>query len=221
MRRFAALAAASVVGCAPQGASLPVQPPEQVLRAFVETVRACTAGLTPAGRIDQAAMARSGWRVVRRRLLIEGGTERELPVNALGTLRRTEYEASEWTRDGVANRIDLARWPDEPHAMHDHCSMIARTENRAAAERVVAAMTRGFARPPDRRGLTPGGGDALAPRQTPQTVHYWALPRNDAYLTFGERGYVSLDVLAMADRGALDRYHPDNPEMRIYVEGEP
>ena len=219
MNRLLPLAAASVLGCAPQGTPLPVQPPEEVLRSFVEAVRACTAGLTPAGRIDQAAMARNGWRVVRRRLLIEGGTERELPLNAVGPLRRTEYEASEWRRDGIANRINLARWPDQAHPMHDQCEVLARTEDRAAAERVVAAMTRGFGRPPDRRGLTPGGGDALAPRQTPQSIHYWTLPRNDAYVSFGDRGYLRLEVLAMTDRAALDRYHPDHPEMRIYVEG--
>ena len=219
MNRLLPLAAASLLGCAPQGEPLPVQPPEQIVRSFVEAVRACTAGLTPEGRIDQAAMARSGWRVVRRRLMIEGGTERELALNTLGPLRRTEYEATEWTRDGIANRIDLGRWPESPDQMHDHCEVIARTEDRATAERVVAAMTRAFGRQPDRRGLRPGGGDALAPRRTPQIIHYWQLPRNDAYVSFGDSGYLRLEVLAMTDRNGLDPYHPDHPERRIYVEG--
>ena len=222
MREAVALASASLLGCAPQGTSLPVQPPEQVVRAFVAAVRACTAGLTPAGRIDQAAMARTGWRVVRRRILVEGGTQRELALNAFGPLRRTEYEASEWARDGVANRIDLARWPEEPHAMHDECDIQAQTENRAAADRVVAAMTRGFGHAADRRGGRPRGGDALTPGfgDIDSTIHYWALPRNDAYLSVTEGGYLRLEVLAMADRAALDQYHPDNPESRIpIVEG--
>src|SRR5688572_63255 len=199
MRRLYAFAAFSTLGCAPGGSDLPVQPPEQVLRAFVDAVRACTAGVTPAGGIDQAAITRSGWRVVRRRLLIEGGTERELALNAYGPLRRTEYEASEWARDGVANRIHLARWPEEPDPMHHQCEVLARTENQAAAERVVAAMTRGFGRPPDRRGLRPGGGDALAPRQPDQYIHYWALPRNDAYVSFSD-GFLRLEVVAMTNR---------------------
>lgn len=224
IHRLLPLAAVSLLGCGQAGSDLPVQPPEQVLRAFVEAVRACTAGLTPAGRIDQAAMARSGWRVVRRRLFIEGGTERELALNALGTLRRSEYESSEWARDGVANRIDLARWPEEPHAMHDECDVRAQTESGSAAERVVAALQEGFGRPADRRGGRPRGGDALTPRfgEVDETIHHWALPRNDVYVFVTEDGFLRLKVVAMADRGALDEYHPDNPESRIpIVEGSP
>ena len=225
LHRLLPLTAVSVLGCAPQRTPLPVQPPEQVLRSFVEAVRACTAGLTPAGRIDQAAMARSGWRVVRRRLLIEGGTERELPLNAVGPLRRTEYEASEWRRDGIANRIDLARWPEEPHPMHDECDVYARTQDRAGAERVVAAMTRGFGRAPDRRGGHPRGGDALTPGfgDVDSVIRHWALPRNDVYVSVSnDDAYLTLQVVAMPDRGALDQYHPDNPETRIpIVEGSP
>src|SRR4030095_14751114 len=138
MRRLSALAVLSLLGCG-SGSNLPVQEPGQVVALFVSTVRACTAGLTPDGGIDQAAMARNGWHVVRRRLIFEGGTQRELALNALGTLRRTEYEATEWARDGVANRITLGRCPVEPHRMHDQCDIDAQTENRAAAESVVAA----------------------------------------------------------------------------------
>jgi len=144
MRRFLPLAAFSLLGCGSPGSNLPVQEPAQVVALFVSTVRACTAGLTPEGGIDQAAMARSGWHVARRRLMFEGGTERELALNAYGPLRRTEYEASEWARDGVANRIVVGRWPVEPHRMHDQCDIDAQTQNRAAAEAVVAAMRARF-----------------------------------------------------------------------------
>ena len=198
---------------------MPVQEPGEVAALFVSTIRACTAGLTPEGGIDQAAMARSGWHVVRRRLMFEGGTERELALNALGTLRRTEYEATEWARDGVANRIDLGRWPVEPHRMHDQCEIDAQTENRAAAESVVAAMRAHFGRPFDRRGGRPNGGDALTPGfgDIDSTILHWALPRNDVYVSFTEDGYLRLEVLAMPDRAALDQYHPDNPETRIPI----
>ena len=67
---------------------------------------------------------------------------------------------------------------------------------------------------PTRDALTPGFGDIDS------TIHYWALPRNDAYVSFTEDGYLRLEVLAMPDRTALDEYHPDNPETRIpIVEG--
>jgi hypothetical protein len=219
MRRFLFLAALSLLGCGSPGSNLPVQEPAQVVALFVSTVRACTAGLTPEGGIDQAAMARSGWHVARRRLMFEGGTERELALNAYGPLRRTEYEASEWARDGVANRIVLGRWPVEPHRMHDQCDIDAQTQNRAAAEAVVAAMRARFGRPPDRIGGRPNGGDALTPGfgDIDSTIHYWALPRNDAYVSFTEDGYLRLEVLAMPDRAALDEYHPDNPETRIPI----
>jgi hypothetical protein len=219
MHRFSALVAASIVGCAPQADRLPVQEPEQVAAAIVEAVRACTAGLTPTGAIDQAAMAASGWRVVRRSTRFEAES-RELAVNAHPTLRPGEYEATEWVREGVPNRIELIRSDGTPGGLHDVCDVAARTASRAAAERVVAAIAGHFGRRPDRRGAQPRGGDFLTPRSdSEQIAHYWALPNNDAYVTIGDDGHVRLEVLAMADRATLDRNSPDRPEHRIPAEG--
>lgn len=215
MHRLAALAALSVIGCAPQADPLPVQEPQAVASAIVAAVRACTAGLTPTGSIDQAAMAASGWRVVRRSTRLEAET-RELATNAYPTLRPGEYEATEWVSEGVPNRIELIRSDGRPGGLHDYCNVAARTESRGAAERVVAAVAGHFARRPDRSGVRPRGGDFLTPRSDPEQIaHYWALPRNDAYVTISDDGYVQLEVLAMADRATLDQYSPDRPEHRI------
>ena len=154
MHRLAALAALSAIGCAPQAGPLPVQEPQAVAAAIVAAVRACTAGLTPAGSIDQAAMTASGWRVVRRSTRFEAET-RELAAGAYPTLRPGEYEATSWASEGVPNRIELIRSDGGPGALHDYCNVAARTESRGAAERVVAAVGRHFGRRPDRSGARP------------------------------------------------------------------
>ncbi|HKR24893.1 MAG TPA: hypothetical protein VJS15_06505, partial [Allosphingosinicella sp.] len=171
--------------------------------------------LTPAGSIDQGAMAASGWRVVGRSTRL-GAETRELAVGAYPALRPGEYEATQWAREGVSNRIELIRLDGRPGSLHDSCDLAARTESRAAADQVVAAVARHFGRPPDRSGVSPRGGDFLTPRSDPERVaHHWALPGNDAYVTISEEGDVRLEVLAMADRATLDRYSPDRPENRI------
>ena len=215
MHRLSVLAALSILGCAPRAERLPVQEPQAVAAAIVAAVRACTAGLTSTGSIDQRAMAASGWRVVSRSTRLEAET-RELTVGAYPTLRPGEYEATSWAREGVSNRIELIRSDGGPGALHDYCNLAARTESRAAAERVVAAVAGHFGRRPDRSGARPRGGDFLTPRSDSEQVeHHWALPRNDAYLTIGDDGHVGLEVLAMADRATLDQYSPDRPENRI------
>lgn len=215
MHRFSALVAVSIAGCASQADRLPVQEPEQVVAAIVAAVRACTAGLTPTGSIDQAAIAASGWRVVRRTTRLET-QDRELAVNAYPILRPGEYEATEWVREGVANRIELIRSAGGPGGLHDYCDVAARTASRGAAESVVAAIAGHFGRRPDRRGPQPRGGDFLTPRSdSEQFAHYWALPNNDAYVTISDDGDVRLEVLAMADRATLDQHSPDRPEHRI------
>lgn len=215
MKRLIVLAAISIAACAPRGERLPVQAPDEVAAAMIEALRACGAGLTPAGSIDQAAMAASGWRVAERSTRLEAET-RVLAANAYPALRPGEYEATRWVRDGISNRIELIRMDGRPGSLGDSCALAARTENRNAAERVVAAFRRHFGRGPDRSGALPRGGDFLTPRfDAEQVGHHWALPRNDAYLTIGEEGDVRLEVLAMADRGALDQFSPDRPEHRI------
>ena len=198
-----------------------MQEPDQVVSAFVNVIRACSAGLTPGGSIDQAAMAASGWRVTRRSTRFESES-RELAPGDYPTLRPTEYEATNWVRDGVPNSIELVRWDDTPAALQDICQVDARTSGQGEAESVVAALARHFGRPSDRRGALPRGGDFLTPRlDTERFSYYWALPRNDAYVTTGEDGYLRLELLAMPDRAALDQHHPDRPENRIPAEEGP
>ena len=221
MRRLSVLVALSVLGCTGQGGS-PVQETEQVAGLMLAGLRGCSAGLTPEGSIDQGGLAASGWRVVSRMTQFET-QDRQLAAGDYPRLRPDEYEFTEWTRDGLPNRMSLTRWDGRPEAMRDECLVDGRVLNRAEAERVVAAMTGYFGRRPDRAGERPRGGDFLTPRfDQVWTAHYWAMPRNDAYLSINDHGYVRLEVLAMANRAALDEYSSDRPEIRIpFPEGPP
>lgn len=214
MRLALGLAALSLVGCG-RGPNLPVQDTARAIAVFERALGACSAGLTPSGGIDQRAIAASGWRVVSRsaRTWTEN---RPLPVDAYPTLRPGEYETTEWTLDGSPSPLFGTRWHASSPEMHDSCAVGARTESRATADQVVSALTRRFGRPPDRAGPLPRGGDFLTPRFDSELYgRYWALPRNDVYVTTGDDGYVSLEVVAMPNRAALDRYSPDNPELRV------
>jgi hypothetical protein len=213
MRLAFGLAALSLVGCG-RGPNVPVQDTARAIAVLERALGACSAGLTPSGAIDQRAMAASGWRVVSRsaRTWTEN---RPLPVDAFPTLRPGEYETTEWRLDGSPSPLFGTRW----HASspeHDSCAVGARTESRATADQVVSALTRRFGRPPDRAGPLPLGGDFLTPRfDSERYGRYWALPRNDVYVTTGDDGYVSLEVVAMPNRAALDPHSPDNPERRV------
>lgn len=215
MIRFAALAAMPVAACASGGSDLPVQEPTEVVTMFADALSACSAGLTATGTIDQAAMARAGWHIVKRttRLELE---DRTFAPNAYPALRPGEYEATRWVREGYPSEIELIRADGTPDGLVDYCDMPARTEDAKAADTVVAGMAGRFGRAPDRKGELPRGGDFLTPRfDTPNTGYYWAMDRNDAYLTVSDDGHVRLSVLAMPDRSKIDQYSPDRPENRI------
>ena len=221
MRWFYALAAMSAVACAPGGDKLPVQAPDRVVASFVGAIRACSAGLTPTGSIDQAAMAASGWRLVSRTTRLDG-KDRILPLDAYPALRPGEYEATEWVREGSPDRIDLFRADGLAGGLQDVCDVPARTESPSDAEEVVAGIAGHFGRPADRSGERPRGGDFLMPRfDSAKLAFHWAMPRNDAYVTLGGDGYVRLEVLAMPDRTKLDQYSPDRPEARIPTQESP
>lgn len=214
--RLTVLAVAAIAGCAPARDDLPVQEPGPVVVGFISALRACSAGLTPEGSIDQNAMAATGWQVISRQTRFEQ-QDRDLAVNAFPALRPQEYEATRWTRPGATSPIELVRWDTgtDGFDMLDKCVVGARVADDGATGQVIAAMTRVFGRPPDRHGLIPRGGDFLTPRFDPQsTGDYWALPRHDVYILSSD-GYLSLEVVAMPDRSRLDQYSSDRPEHRI------
>ncbi len=211
------LAALTVAGCAPAKDDLPIQEPAQVVAALTEVVRACSAGLTPQGSIDQSALAASGWRATRRQTRLEQ-QDRDLPLNQISRLRPGEYEVTRWARPGVTGEIELIRWEVGAGGadLLDKCTLTARVSGAAPVAQVLAGMTRHFGRRADRHGLVPRGGDFLTPRfDSAPMGDYWALPRHDVYMLSGDDGYLRLEVVAMPDRSRLDQYSSDRPEHRI------
>jgi hypothetical protein len=214
MRSLVALTAFLALGCDNPGADLPVQEANQVVRLFASTISACSA--PPLNlQIDQAAIAGRGWRAVRR-VVTWPGNEREVPLSEQVRLRREESELTEWSTDGLPNRMTVSRSNYGHDLIRDSCSVEARTRSEGEAGRVVAGLNRLFGREPERSGVLPRGGDFLTPRfDRPRYGRYWPMPMHAAYLTTADNGYMSLQLVVMPDRDRLDRYHPDNPLHRI------
>lgn len=214
MRFLIALTALAALGCDNPGADLPVQDADQVALLFAETIGACSA--MPVNlRIDQQAIANSGWRPVRR-FVTWPGNERDVPLSEQVQLRGEETEFTEWAREGLPNRLSVSRSNYGQDVFRDSCSVDARTRNEEEAGRVVRALNRLFRQEPERSGVLPRGGDFLTPRfDKARYGRYWPMPGHAAYLTTADNGYMSLQLVAMPDRDRLDRYHPDNPLHRI------
>lgn len=213
MRVSAALTVLPLAACGAYD-SRPVQSPEQVAALFVAAIRGCTAGLTPEGKIDQTALAATGWRVTKRSTRYETES-RDLPLDAFPKLRRMEYEATDWVRDGRPDELEVIRSAVQSNGLADHCGLNARTRDDTTAKAVIDMLSRWFGRAPDRQGEQPRGGDFLTPRfDKAEMSHYWAMPRNDVYVNVRDGG-LGLDVLTMPDRAAVDHTSYDHPEHRI------
>jgi hypothetical protein len=205
-----------VTSCRASDDNVPTQSRAAVEALVGDVLHGCGAPLTGDGTFDQPAMAAAGWQERARTTRFEVSNQTH-PPGSMPSLRRGEYEATEWALPGRIGVVTVIRH-DTATRKHtaDMCSVNARLEQRASVDTIVTAISAQVGHTIAREGDLPRGGDFLTPRfdQAPH-AYYWQMTQHDVYLVAHGSGDVRLEVYAMADRTKLDEYSPDRPERRI------
>lgn len=221
------LPALAILSACALDSSVPTKSVDDVMATFNDAIAGCTAGLTEDGAIDQAALAATGWQITKRTIssggaVPEDGTlppERAHPLDDYPALKSWEFggehEVTLWKHPKHDSLIDIARWSAGTD-LADYCTITARVDGDSGSEKIVSALSKKFARKPDRQGVLPRGGDFLTPRSDkPLTGYYWAMSQNEVYLKVDDDGNLTLDMVAMPDRSKIEEYSSDHPERRI------
>jgi len=213
---FLLLASATLAACGQSDSDVPAKSVGEVMSSLNGAIAGCAAGLTEDGAIDQAGLAKAGW-VITERTTRLNADEREHELDSLPELEASEYESTSWDSFQHHYPLELTRWNAQSKTrLADSCQLNARVDDSKAVKGVIAKLAEKFGRKADRSGTLPRGGDFLTPRfDKASTGYYWAMDQHDVYLTVGEDEHLRLEVVAMPDRGALDEYSSDNPEVRI------
>jgi hypothetical protein len=212
-----------VAACAPSS-NLPLENDAAITVAATQALTGCTAALTDAGDIDEAALVASGWRPVRRTasvVVTEGNStgmqNRNVPAETPTELTNADsYETSQWQRSGVAARLDLSRNGGVlPDRTMGECRIAMRGDEGTAAD-LGALLARRLGRPTG-TGTRSAGGDWLTPRwfEPEIRVRYWRRPQHDVYFVTSVEDHAAIEVVAMPDRDALDQWSTSRPEAKF------
>lgn len=205
-----------VTACRASDDNVPRQSRAAVEALVGDVLTGCGAPLTGDGTFDQRAMVAAGWQERQRTTRFESNTQSH-PPGSLPSLRRGEYEATEWALPGRSGVVTVIRHDTTSRDLiADVCSVNARLEPDVSVETIVTAISGRLGQKVAREGDLPRGGDFLAPRadRAPH-AYYWQMPQHDVYLVAHGTSDVRLEVYAMADRTKLDEYSPDRPERKI------
>ncbi len=190
-------------------------------RAAVEALlgvvlHGCSAPLTGDGTFDQRAMVAAGWQERERTTRFDVSNQPH-PLGSMPSLRRGEYEATEWALPGRIGVVTVIRHDTATRQQTaDMCSVAARLERGESVDTLVTAISAHLGHKVSRAGDLPRGGDFLTPRfdRAPH-AYYWEMPQHDVYLVAHGTSDVRLEVYAIADRTKLDEGTLDRPERRI------
>jgi hypothetical protein len=217
----------ALAGCGQQS-NLPMENDAAIALAATQALAGCTAALTETGDIDEAALTAAGWRPVSRTasaIVTENNTtgmrDRTVPPATRTELDdRRSYETSRWSHAGIAARVEIFRNGGPfSERMMDECSLPLRGDDGTAAN-VAELLVRRLG-PSTATGIRPAGGDWLTPRwfEPEIRVRYWRRPQHDVYWVSSAEDHVTLEVVAMPDRAALDRWSTSRPEAKFYAGG--
>ena len=205
----------------------PAQDVGLIAKSLTQVIDACAQPLTNDGSIDQDALAKKGWRIVSRKVMMNG-TERAVPLDAYPVLKShdayNEYEQTRWIRAGSEQEVTLfrAKLPTgTQERINDYCYSDISVNRRDDATKIKASLAAFIGRDADKIGIGPRGGDFLTPRfdQAP-TISHWALPQHNVFLRDDNDELLRLEVIGIPDFTKLTRYSPDSSEYRI-PSGEP
>lgn len=220
--RPAVLCLLLATSCRPSDNNEPGQSRGAVEALVGDVLRGCGAPLTADGTFDQQALMAAGWQERTRTTRFEASGQTH-PPGTLPSLRRGEYEATEWALPGRADVVSAIRHDTSSRQqIADVCAVDARLEQGVSVDTIVTAISGRLGLKVSREGDLPRGGDFLTPRADPAPhAYYWQTPQHDVYLVAHGISYVRLELYAMADRSRLDEYSPDRPERRIPQSTEP
>lgn len=202
--------------CSYGASGVPATGADEVMATFDSAITGCTAGLTGAGLIDQAALGGAGWQLIERKSRFET-EDRDHALDSFPELQAGEYEATSWAHSNHGYGLSLTRWDEKSTPrLADSCELDARVNSNDEVEDVLAAFAKKFSRKADREGTLPRGGDFLTPRfDKASKGYYWAMPQHDIYLTVNEHNNIHLQIVAMSDRSVIDEFSHDSPERRV------
>ncbi len=200
----------------------PAQDIGPIAKALTQAIDGCAQPLTKDGSIDQAALARKGWRIVSRTVMMNG-TERAVPLGAYPALKSydvyDEYELTRWTRTGSKQVVTLVRSKlptGTEDRVHDYCSSDINVNRREDVAKIKASLAAFIGREADKTGTGPRGGDFLTPRfDKSPTISHWALPQHNLFLRDDNDEQLRLEIIGIPDFTKLTRFSPSSAEYRI------
>ena len=205
-----------VTSCRASDDNVPTQSRAAFEALVGDVLNGCGAPLTGDGTFDQRAMVAAGWQERGRTTRFETSSQTH-PPGSIPSLRRGEYEATEWALPGRIGVVTVIRHDTATRQQTaDMCSVAARLEQGVSVDTIVTVISAHLGHKVAREGDLPRGGDFLTPRfdRAPH-AYYWQTPQHDVYLVTHGTSDVRIEVYAMADRTKLDKYSPDHPEQRI------
>jgi hypothetical protein len=229
VRAFAAIALIAISGCAAEPSTVPRADASAITEAVAKALDACTAPLTEAGDIDDAALVAAGWTPVRRLVsaVVTQGNSTGMRDRAVPPAVPTEladsssYESSDWSFPGIGSPLYLSRngGPISERTMAE-CRLTVRGDDSAARD--VAAQLLVRYGPTDGDGIRSPGGDWLTPRwfEPEIRVRYWRRPSHDVYWVSSLEDHATIEVVAMPDRDALDQFSTSRPQAKFTPDPE-
>ncbi len=216
------LLSAGLLSCKPAVDATPY------IATTVQAIKDCGQPIKPDGTIDQATIAKAGWKITSRKVNIDN-EERDVPIDSYPPLKGSyeageyfigaQYERTLWTYKGAKPQLALVRHHvsenGRSEGSNDYCS-IRFDLNGGDAEKVSAGLVGHFGKQPDKAGNGKLGGDFLLPRFDKEPfISYWELPQHNIFLRNDGDGQLSVDIIAIPDRTRLDPSSADHPDNRI------